>query len=282
MDKKLFDTKSMSAFVDSTKKLKDAGAASLLRSQATAFDPKIFEVKYPSYTFMNLGVEVDTTGGVAKFIESLREDVQGHFTSTSDRSKQDGHISLSTTGQAIPVSGFKTRIEWTEEDLEVAASQGRNLPARNMSGLNEIYNKEINAIAYNGIDGNGGLINYAGFEVDADMSANIATLTGEEIYADISRLIANQSAEVNGIIEYEASRVLMPTALYKKAMSAIVNSQGSTETALQALKKNHPTVKFFMVPELTDKVIAMSVDRSAIVLRVPKPLYMVTCCAGGL
>lgn len=273
----LYNLPSFQAFRDAGKSraFADSYGGTVLSRWLTAIDPQILETKYPELTFVNSGIEADNTGGYAKRIQTLRIREQGSFRTAGDASDEKGKISLAAEDSTLKVLSREAESEWSEDEIREAELQNINLPSRYVQNHNMIYQREVDEIGYLGIEGNDGLANHS--EPNSTSAANSAdSLTGQELYNEISTLITLQWGDVNNTPEYMANRVDMPVNVYNIASKTILDSRASAQTVLEALKNNFPGVAFnysFRLDGLSPtKTIAYNNSAQAMKMRLPIPL----------
>lgn len=226
------------AFGDAT-----AGAGVILARNLTAIDPKIFEKKYPELTFVNSGVGVDNTGGYVERVQSLRLVDMGGFSTAGDLSGNKGKISLTAEDSYIKVYEREAFSKWTDTEIKQAELQGVNLPSRYIETHNKRYLREIDQIGYLGLEGNKGLLNFAGFGSTAAGGA-IGTLTAQQMYDAFSDLITSQWNSVYNTPEYKANRVDMAVSVYNVIANTMMDTSAGTATVLKALQDNFAGVMF--------------------------------------
>lgn len=276
--KHLYNLPSIQTFLDSGKAagFQDSDSGVVLARNLTAVDPKIFEKRYPELSFVNSGIQVDTTGGYARRIQSLRLLEQGEYKDRNDEADDKGKVSLSAEDSFLKVFVKGAESSWTDDDIKEAAMQNINLPQRYLQAHSKIYNRLVDTIGYLGHNSQVGLLN-AGFSTTAATAA-IATATAQELYDDIAGLINLQWNQVNNTPEYMANRVDMPVNAFNQISTIILNTAAGPMTVLTALKGNFPGVSFQATTKANDSSLATSItvaytnNDEAMKMRIPVPL----------
>lgn len=278
----IYDLESFKRFKDSANAqsgFKDSEAGTILARSLTAINPRVFEKKFPELTFVNSGIQTDNTGGYSRRIQSLRLQEQGGFTTSGDKSKNKGKISLAGEDSFLAVIEREAESDWSNSEIKEAELGNVNLPERYIKAHNGIYMREVDEI---GLVGNpagnimAGLLNYAGFTADSASGA-IGTLSAQQMYDEFAELINAQHDQVNNTPEYMAARVTMPTSVMNVLASTILNSAAGSSSVLKALQDNFPGIQFvstFRAEDVggTSVVAAHSVNEESMVFRVPIPL----------
>ena len=91
--KQLIDENSLASHLEVAKTFKDSQGI-LLAQHLTKVDPKVFQKLYPDNVFLNSGLSIDNTGGLADTIKKVRVSAKGSFTDVSNRGGNKGLISL--------------------------------------------------------------------------------------------------------------------------------------------------------------------------------------------
>lgn len=274
--KNLIDMNSLVAHLEVAKTFKDAKGI-LLAQSLTHLDPRVFVKLYPENVFLNSGLTIDNTGGLADTIKKKRVSAKGSFNDVNNRGTNKGLISLDGETDSIAVIGREATINYTDDEIEKAKLENYNLVERLLGGVDEVYRKEIDEILAVGNSLNKGLLNYAGFT--SDSSAAITTLTGEQAYDAIASLITDQWNGVNNTNGYMADRVMLPTTVMNWLASQKWKSQTSDKTVLTVLKEAFPGVTFLNSWRAnnvngTSVTTAYSSNENAILVRIPQPLII--------
>jgi len=277
--KHLYNLESFKRFLDSgvAPGFKDSELGILLARHLTAVDPKIFEKKFPEITFVNSGIQVDNTGGYAKRIQSLRLIDQGEFADAGDDADDKGKISLTAEDNFLKVFVKNAFSTWTDDDVKEAQLGNINLPQAFLAAHNKVYNRLVDSIGFLGQNGQTGLLNDSGFSTTS-ATAPIATATALELYDDIAGVITSQWNGVFNVPEYKANRVVMPTDVYNKISTVILNTAAGSSTVLKALMDNFSGVQFsssFRADNVGgggSVTIAYSNNEEAMKMRIPVPL----------
>jgi hypothetical protein len=102
-------------------------------------------------TFGDIGLRVDTTGGWANWIISLRRNVRGDFKKTGDTADTKGVITVGGESTSIQVFGYEAKSSFDITNLEQARIEGRNI-------LNELhqahtikYFEKVDELVYKGL-----------------------------------------------------------------------------------------------------------------------------------
>lgn len=279
----------LDSFEDLTKSheakgFKDSAGGIVLARNLEYIDPEIFEQEFPDVTFTQSGVLVNNSGGYAKAITKLKRGKQGGFTNVGDNASNKGKITVTGEDDTIPVIEREAFSEWTDTEVQQADLENINLVSDFIEAHNEEYNRDLDEIFYTGTKNNDGtqrsegLLNYSGFTATAATGA-IGTLTGEEQYDAIASLITRQRTAVSNVQSYSATHVVMPTRVYNTISETILNSAGSAQSVLSALKANFPDVTFMMTFRAEDggtggasATVAFSSNRKSMQMRVPHQL----------
>jgi len=281
--KSIYNTKSFEDVASyAARSFKDAGGIILARNLEHV-SAEIFTQEFAGLTFLQSGITVNNEGGYATSIQKLKLKTEGGFVESGTASNGTGKITLSGEDDSIPVSSREAESSWSEIELKQAELQNINLPSRFFEGHAELYNREIDQIGYLGqvrADGTQktlGLLN-TGWTSSAATGA-ASTLTGAELYANISTLITDQWAGVLNVETFKADQVVMPIDVYNIASSVILNTAGSEMTVMAALKANFPTVTFGLTNKAATAgaggasvTVAYSSNRRAMQFRLPVPL----------
>jgi len=273
----LYNLDSFQGFLDSHRKqgFADGYAGTVLARYLTQVDPTILERKYPELTFVNSGIQADNTGGYARRIQTLRTRETGSFKTAGDASSEKGKISMAAEEKDLLVIPREAESAWSEDEIREAELQGINLPARYVENHNRIYMREVDEIGYLGIEGNDGLINYAG--VTSNSASNtVDQLTAIEKYQEIADLITGQRTGVSNTPEYSANRVDMPVRVMNDLAATILDSAGGRASVLLALQTNFPDVQFqasFRLDTPNPSVtVAYNNGSDTMKMRLPQPL----------
>jgi len=260
---------------------KDAFAGSVLARNLTVVDPHIFEIKYPELSFTNSGITANNTGGYGQVIQSLRTQSTGGFAVAGNLSSNNGKISMTGETSSLMVTQLEAESSWSESEVKQSAMQNINLVSDYIKNHNKIYLRDIDQIGYVGRTGIGagtGLLNHAGF-TSAVATGAIATLTGQQMYNDISNLITAQHNAVNNTPEYMATNVDMPTYVLNKLRVTMLNTASSPSSVLKALKANFPGISFrgtFQADNAggvgVSHTVAYSKNSESMQFRLPVPL----------
>ena len=263
---------------------KDSAGGIVLARNLEVIDPRIFEQQYPGLSFINSGISVDNTGGYGNSITKIKLSGMGDFTYAGDKSGNKGKISLQAEDDTIPVFQLESFSEWDDTEIQQASMQNINLVQKYISVTNERYNHKLDEIGYTGHKYNDGtqksegLLNSSLF-ASSTASAAIGTLTGPQMYDEIASLITDQWNGVSNVDAYKANKVSMPTSVFNVLSQTILNSAGSHESVLTALKSNFPTVTFEATSKAeasnlggTSVTVAWSTNPDAMIMRVPQPL----------
>lgn len=129
--KHLYNLDSVQAFIDSGQSagFQDSDSGIVLARNLTAVDPKILEKKYPELAFVNSGIQVDTSGGYARRIQSLRLLEQGSYEDATDESDDKGKISLSAEDSFLKVFVKEAQSTWTDDDIKEASFRISTCPS---------------------------------------------------------------------------------------------------------------------------------------------------------
>ena len=274
--KQLYNVDSFMAAHEAAKAFDTAGGMILARNLEHV-STEVFEQKFAGLSFLSQGITVNNEGGFADIITKLKESIQGSFALSGGGNNTNGKISLEAESAGMSVlykDGFS---DWNENELKQAEFQGRNLVTSFARAHNTIYQRDIDSIGYTGQAGKStGLLNHAGFTADA-VGGLFSALTTIQVYDAIAALITNQWAGVFNEPTYMANRVVMPQAQYNLIATKIYSANASTDTILQALVKNFPTVTFGITNEATliggsARMVAFSNDRQAMQMRIPAAL----------
>lgn len=279
--KNIYNFDSFRRFTDSHKKpgFQDADAGVVLARNLTQVDPKVFEKLYPELAFMNSGIQVDNSGGYARRIQSLRVREEGGFSTAGDPSGNKGKISLAGEDSTLRVLVRESHSKWDDDEIKEADLQNINLVSRYVESHNKIYLRELDEIGLLGIPdftGSEGLLNYSGFQAGST-TANLATLTNEELYEELASLVTDQWNSVNNTPGYMADHVILAVAVYNAASARILNSAGSEMSVMQALRNNFPSITWdvsFRADDVSGATVAVAYATSeeAMKFRVPVPL----------
>lgn len=276
--KQLYNIDSFATAHDMAKTFDSAGGMILARNLEHV-STEVFEQKFAGLSFLNQGITINNEGGFADIITKLKESIQGNFALSGGGNNTNGKISLTAESAGMPVlykDGFS---DWNENELKQAELQGRNLVTSFVRAHNSLYQRDIDRIGYIGQAGKTtGLLNFAGFTADSSGGV-FSGLTTTQMYDEVAELITAQWAGVFNEPTYMANRVVMPQAQYNLLATKVLNSAAGSDTVLQALTKNFPSVVFSITNEAASvdgsaRMVAFSNDRQAMQMRIPAALTM--------
>lgn len=276
--KGIFNTDSFIEARDKFKTFDSAGGIILARN-LEHISGEVFEQKFVGLTFLNQGVQVNNEGGYADFITKLKIGVSGGFALTGGGDNTNGVISLVGASDSIPCLNKDAKSQWNELEIKKAEAQGINLMSNYFRAHNELYQREIDTIAYIGQSGKStGLLNYAGFASGGATGA-FSGLTAQQMYDEVATLITTQWAGVYNEPTFMANRVVMPLDTYNRLTRTILNTAAGSSTVLKALADNFPNVEFGITNNAasvsgSSRMVAFSNNRQAMQLRIPVPLQM--------
>ena len=274
--KQLIDENSLTSHLEVAKTFKDSSGI-LLAQHLTKVDPKVFQKLYPDNVFLNSGLSIDNTGGLADTIKKVRVSAKGSFTDASNRGGNKGLISLEGESDSIGVIGREATIEYTDDEIEKAKLGNYNLVEKLLGGIDEVYRQEIDEAIATGTSQNKGLLNYTGFV--SDSASAISGLTGVQMYDAIATLIIDQWNSVNNTNGYMADRVMLPTFAMNTLASTKWKEDTSEKSVLTVLKESFPSVQF-LSSWRANKVGNVSVtacyssNENGILVRIPQPLVI--------
>ncbi len=283
----LYNLESFESFKDSHKAagFTDAQGGLIIAENLKAIDPRIFTKRYPDTVMVNSGIQVSNTGGYNALIQSRRKSAVGSFVNANDAADNKGKITINGEQSLLKVIERQAHSKWTDTEIKQCNLEGINLQSEFVSGHQSVYVREVDLIGLTGGDtGNEGLLNYSGFASDTASGA-AGTLSGEQLYKEISDLITAQHEGVLNTEGYMANKVLMPPRVMNQARKEILNSAGSSETVMEALRSNFPDVEFMSSfrcekdadggnAGATSVVVAFSVGEDSMIMRVPLPLLI--------
>lgn len=274
--KNLIDMNSLVAHLEVAKTFKDAKGI-LLAQSLTHLDPRVFVKLYPENVFLNSGLTIDNTGGLADTIKKKRVSAKGSFNDVGNRGTNKGLISLDGETDSIAVIGREATINYTDDEIEKAKLENYNLVERLLGGVDEVYRKEIDEILAVGNSLNKGLLNYAGFT--ADSGSDIALMSGTDAYDVIAQLIIDQRNAVNNTNGYMANIVMMPTRVLNIISSKKWKPETSEKSVLKMLMEDFTDVKFLSSWRANDVngtsvTTAYSTNPNGIIIRIPQPLII--------
>jgi len=281
--KKVYNVKSFTDIAAvAAKSFKDEGGIILARNLEHV-SSEIFTQEFAGLTFLQGGVVVNNEGGYATSVQKLKLRTEGGFVESGTATNGTGRITLSGEEDSISVFSKEAESSWSEIELKQAELQNINLPSRYFEGHAELYNREIDQIGYlgqtrsDGTQKTTGLLNSTWATAAAGGAAS--TLTGAELYGEISTLITSQWSGVLNVETFKADRVTMPVGVYNIATSLILNTAGSEMSVMAALMANFPTVTFGLTNKASNAgaggasvTIAYSSNRRALQFRLPVPL----------
>jgi hypothetical protein len=272
----LIDVGSISSHIEMAKSFKDANGV-LLAQSLTHLDPKIFQKLYPDNVFLNSGLIIDNTGGLANTIKKRRVSASGSFSDVSNRGANKGLISLNGEVDTIGVIGKETTINYTDDEIGQAKLENYNLVEKLLGAVDEVYRKEIDEILAIGNGLNKGLLNYAGFT--ADTAGVVTSLNGVQAFDAVAELIIDQWNGVNNTNGYMADRVIFPTTVMNTLASKKWKEDTSEKSVLTVLKEAFPTITFLSSWRAnsvggTSITVAYSTSENAMVVRIPQPLVI--------
>lgn len=271
------------SFADAAEQFRSFGDAGvILANNLEHVSTEIFEQKFPGLTFLNGGIAINNEGGYADAITKLKTSVNGAFRLSGSNTNTKGKISVGGEADTIPVFTLEGESDWSKIEIEKAKLQNINLPSKYMSGHNELYQRQLDAIGYIGQtkeDGTAyteGLLNWSGFTSGAAAGA-ITALTAQQMYDEFAELIIDQWNGVFNVPEYMADRVVMPDSVYNVISREMLNTAAGSDTVLMALKKNFSTVEFTSTTKARDvggssSTVAYSTNRNSMQMRIPVPL----------
>lgn len=229
-------------------RFKDDASGTILTRHLEAVDPTIFKQQYAGLTFLQNGININNTGGWTEFITKIKRSIKGDFANGDDQTNGIGKISLGSEKDSIPVFPKEAFSEWSDDEIEQADLEGRNLVSEYMEAHNEIYNRNIDSIGYIGQtndDGTAkttGLLNFAGFTTDAGTQVGTGSATDD--YNQIKNLIVSRRTAAKGNEVLMPTTVTMPTRVLEFISGTILNTAGTGESILEALQRNYPSLTF--------------------------------------
>ena len=251
----------------------DAASGVVSGRSTVAVDPALFQKRYPENVFLNSGIQVDNTGGYGRAVESLRKDITGGFADSTNSSDDKGKIGMSAELSTIQVTSREAYSEWTKTEVKQAEMSGINLVNDYVYATNEIYAKDIDILGFSGNSINRGLANNTVFPTA--VGTPYAGLTSSELYDLVAiQVVKKQHGIVADTPDYIVSQVFMPLGLYDLLQTKVMNTAQGADSVLVYLQRNLPDIKFIKTSRLTDRMVAFSTSREAMVMRIPQPLEM--------
>lgn len=274
--KQLIDENSLVSHLEVAKTFKDSSGI-LLAQHLTKVDPKIFAKLYPDNVYLNSGLTIDNSGGLADTIKKIRLSAKGSFNDSSNRGNGKGLISLDGESDSIGVIGREATIEYTDDEIEKAKLGNYNIVERLLGAVDEVYRKEIDEVIATGSSLNKGILNYTGFV--ADSASLITGMTGVQMYDAIATLIIDQWNSVNNTAGYMADKVMLPTKVMNTLASKKWKEDTSEKSVLTVLREAFPSVSFLTSWRGNNVggvsvTAAYSSNENGIVVRIPQPLVI--------
>jgi len=263
---------------------KDDASGTILARHLEAVDPTIFKQQYAGLTFLQSGISINNTGGWAEFITKIKRSIKGDFANGDDSVNGIGKISIGAERDTIPVFPKEAFSEWTDDEIQQADLEGRNLVSEYMEAHNEIYNRNIDAIGYvgqlndDGTSKTEGLLNFSGFVTNAGTA--IGGTTAEFDYNQIKNLIVARRTAAQGNETFMPTNVVMPTRVFEHITGTILNTAGTGESILEALQRNYPSITFGATSKAefagttTTATVCYSANDRSMVMRIPLALQI--------
>lgn len=241
----LYNLDSLETLVSQKVEFKDSISGAVLARSLTHVDPKILEKKYPELTFVNSGIDADSSGGYSARIQSLRLINHGGFSTAGDVSSNKGKISLSAEDNYLTVIERQSHSNWSDTEIQQAGIGGINLPQNYIAAHNKAYLRELDEIGLVGLEGSGGgLFNNKLFKSSV-ASGSIISMSGTDAYDEFAEMITAQWNSVNNTPEYKANRVITTVEALNSLQTKILGTTAeSGKSVLAALQANFPGVTF--------------------------------------
>lgn len=222
----------------------NAGIPSLF---TTFVDPKIIETLIRPTKAAELYGETKKGTWVSDTAMFLVSERTGEVSSYGDFS-QDGMSNANVNFPQRQSYHYQTNTRWGERELARAAEAKIDWANQVNMGSVLTLNKFQN-FAY--LFGIAGLQNYGGTN-DPSLPAPIAptgswfTLTGDQVYADVLRLVQEEIAQGNGLVDAETSYTL---GISPGNVTNMNKTNQFNVNTFDQVKKNFPNLKIVTVPE---------------------------------
>lgn len=278
----LYDLRSVAQHKNEVKSFKDSSGV-ILGRHLTAVDPELFRTVYDETTFLNGDFVFNNFGGYSNKIKKIKMNATGGFVNSTDNSSDTGIISLSGEDDEISVVERKSKIFYSDTQIEQAKMNNFNIVEQLLRYADELYKRDIDKAIATGLeDGKQkfkGLLNSDILPLDvATTTSKFSSLTGREMYQFVSDFISKQRSDVNNVSAFMPNVAYMPIAMYNALVGATFEANSGTKTVLGALEENFAGIKFFYSDHCGNvggKSIfgVFSTNRQAIQIRIPVPLY---------
>lgn len=276
---KLFDLDAMQQLCQGPKRFADSITGSMLARSLEYVDPNVFTKRYPQLAFINSGFTVDNSGGYSTSVTSRRTEPQGEFKIANDDSDDKGIISMASDRSSISVLPMAAEAKWSDDDVETASIEGRNVVQEFIEATNKIYLTQVDKIGFLGVGGNKGLLNNSVFTAEA-ASAAIGTFTGLQMFDELAELIQDQLNDIKDTPEYSGTRAALPTHVYQALRSKHYNpTADAPKNVLKSLQDEFKDVVFYQTHHANNAggsgvshTVVYSVTRESAVMRIPVPL----------
>ena len=217
-------------------------------------------------TFQQIGFNVDTSGGWANAVKSLRVVGEGGFKKSGTSSQTLGKISIGGDTNLIKIEGYEAESDYTVAELNQAKMENRNLPQELMRVHQMKYLRLLNELIFGKLANND--------DYDRDTAPNKwKTMTDEELSNTLRNVVINQRNNVSSA--YEANVLLVPKDLKLrcdssdyKALTDLTISEKLAKTLGVKLVGSH--LLSGVGAGDSDVAIALSNNEESAVIRLPK------------
>ena len=248
-------------------KFNDAQQGAFVRESLIHAKTTLHWYQPPESTILDLGLNVDNTGGYANAIKSKRRTAQGSYKKQGgsiDESK--GVITLGGEESQLNVFGYSAESSYSLTESKQAQLEGENLYSSLLMAHQEKYIESIDEGGY------GVLIDVNnGFErVDSPTPAD--GLTDVELSNTLRNLVINQRNNLNS--QYHCDTIVMTPKLKLRCDSADYKPESGMSISSKLKQTLGITIKSsFRLTGVgaggTDIVIALNTNPNALAIRIP-------------
>jgi len=288
MSKKKFATKvlavalvNINSFVEaqnavSKMKIRDASAGTILTRSLEFLSNTDYLQAGIDETFLSIGININNEGGYSDFITSLKKRVEGEYVNAGNSDNTKGTITVSKEKSSLGVQGMEATSSWSMVELEQSMLEGGNRVQDLFTGHRTRYATTIDAIGYNGVGGENGILNHTDLNVST-ASAVWAGMTNVELTDELSAFIIAQRLGLN--MSHWCNVLIVPPALLLKIQTA--NADDGIDKTIKQKLEDALDVRFVATEHATgtgtagsDIVVAISTNPRTLSFRIPVPFKM--------
>jgi hypothetical protein len=233
---------------------------------ARAVAREVFSYVPEDVTVFDTGISTDNTGGVANYISSIRETVNGEYQETGTSSNTKGIITVGGSSKPLKVVGYNAISNFSDFDVEQASAEGRSIRSLLYQAHSIKYFNKLDEVFYNSVD-------KQGFKVD-NAKKDWKNSTDEEISIEFREFLLAQLVGTNGA--YSANVLLMPK-YHALRLHASDHKESSDLSMWDRVKMflmdyGYQAPKIVASDKLTDRITFLSNNQNASKIRIPRKL----------